>query len=118
MIEINSTDSYGLPLSTSSPIAADRYREGIALMLSAWPSAAELLGAAIEADPDFALAHAALARLDALAARRVEAKTRMELAAQLADKPVTRCRLGDDGLAAGVQRAVRGQIKEPPAAGA
>jgi tetratricopeptide (TPR) repeat protein len=86
MNQTNHKDSYGLQLSTGSPIAAERYREGIALMLSAWPSAAELLGAAVEADPDFALAHAALARLDALAARRVEAKTRMALAARLAEQ--------------------------------
>ncbi len=85
MKQTNHTDSYGLPLSTGSPIAAERYREGIALMLSAWPNAAEFLEAAIEADPNFALAHAALARLDAFAARPVEAMKRVTLAARLAD---------------------------------
>ena len=50
-------DRYGLPLSTSSEAAAAAYRDGVDLMLSAWPGAAEALDAAIAADPDFALAH-------------------------------------------------------------
>jgi tetratricopeptide (TPR) repeat protein len=85
MNQTNHTDSYGLTLSTGSPIAAEQYREGIALMLSAWPNAAERLEAAIEADPNFALAHAALAPLDAFAARPVEAMKRATLAVRLAD---------------------------------
>ena len=44
-------DRYGLGLSTRSEIAAQRYREGIDLLLSAWPGASEALDAAIEADP-------------------------------------------------------------------
>jgi hypothetical protein len=55
-------DRYGLALSTSSEAAA-AYRDGIDLMLSAWPGAAEAFDAAIAADSDFALAHAARARL-------------------------------------------------------
>jgi hypothetical protein len=52
-------DRYGLALSTSSEAAA--YRDGIDLMLSAWPGAAEAFDAAIAADSDFALARAARA---------------------------------------------------------
>ncbi|MBC9177092.1 tetratricopeptide repeat protein, partial [Roseomonas ludipueritiae] len=55
-------DRRGLPLSTSSDLAAGRYRDGIDLLLSAWPGAAEALEEAIAADPGFALAHAARAR--------------------------------------------------------
>ncbi|MBK3411021.1 tetratricopeptide repeat protein, partial [Methylobacterium sp. IIF1SW-B5] len=55
-----------LPLSTASDTAAAQYREGIDLMLAAWPGAAEALDAAIAADPGFALAHAARARLHAM----------------------------------------------------
>jgi hypothetical protein len=55
-------DRYGLALSTSSEAAA-AYRDGIDLMLSAWPGAAEAFDAAIAADSDFAQAHAARARL-------------------------------------------------------
>jgi hypothetical protein len=54
-------DSRGLPLSTTSDLAAERYRAGVDLLLSAWPGAAEALGEASAADPDFALAHAARA---------------------------------------------------------
>lgn len=73
-------DSYGLPLSTASDKAAALYRDGVGLMLAAWPGAAEDLDAAIEADPDFALAHAARARLHAMRAQPVEARTRIAVA--------------------------------------
>jgi Tfp pilus assembly protein PilF len=56
-------DRYGLPLSTASPDAAQAYRDGIDLMLSAWTGAAEAFERAISADPDFALAHIARARI-------------------------------------------------------
>jgi hypothetical protein len=56
-------DLYGLPISTPSDTAARAYRRGIELMLSAWPGGSEALELAIEADPDFALAHAARSRL-------------------------------------------------------
>jgi hypothetical protein len=59
-------DRRGLPLSTRSDRAAERYREGVDLLLAAWPGAADALDAAIVADPDFALAHAARARLHAM----------------------------------------------------
>jgi hypothetical protein len=55
-------DRYGLPVSTSSAAAADAYRRGIDLLLSAWPGAAQALDLAIEADGDFALARAARSR--------------------------------------------------------
>lgn len=57
------TDRYDLPLSTSSAHAAERYQAGVDLLLSLWPGAAEALDEAIAADPDFALALAARARL-------------------------------------------------------
>jgi hypothetical protein len=56
-------DLHGLPVSTQSETAASAYRRGIELMLSAWPGATEALELAIEADPDFALAHAARSRM-------------------------------------------------------
>jgi len=59
-------DRYGLPLSTTSADAAGAYREGIDLMLSAWPGAAEAFERAIAADPDFALARIARARMHAI----------------------------------------------------
>ncbi len=56
-------DLYGLPISTPSDTAARAYRRGIELMLSAWPGGSQALDLAIEADPDFALAHAARSRM-------------------------------------------------------
>ena len=58
-------DRYGLPLSTSSDEAASAYREGVDLMLAGWTGTAETLERAIVADPDFALAQIARARVHA-----------------------------------------------------
>ena len=77
-------DRRGLPLSTTSDLAAERYREGVDLLLSAWPGAAEALEGAVAADPDFALAHAARARLHAIRAEPAEARARIATAAELA----------------------------------
>lgn len=76
-------DSRGLPVSTDSQDAARLYREGVDLLLSAWPGALETLQRAIEADPDFALAHAALARALAIRAQVPEARVRIALAAEI-----------------------------------
>jgi hypothetical protein len=56
-------DRLGLPISTSSDAAAEAYREGLDLMLSAWPGAAAALQRAATADPGFALAPMALGRV-------------------------------------------------------
>ncbi|MGX5736657.1 tetratricopeptide repeat protein [Bosea thiooxidans] len=77
------TDSRGLPISTDSADAARLYREGVDLLLSAWPGTVETLQQAIEADPDFALAHAALARALAIRARMTEAAACIALASDL-----------------------------------
>ncbi|MDK1389391.1 tetratricopeptide repeat protein [Sinorhizobium sp. 8-89] len=76
-------DSRGLPLSTSSDLAAERYREGVNLLLSTWPGAAEVLEEAIAADPDFALAHAARARLHAIRTEVAKAKERIATAEKI-----------------------------------
>src|SRR3569623_3558235 len=55
----------GLPLSTTSHEAASAYREGVDLLLAGWTGTAEVLERAMAADPDFALAHIARARLHA-----------------------------------------------------
>ncbi|MFE1599726.1 tetratricopeptide repeat protein [Methylobacterium sp. ID0610] len=73
-------DRRGLPLSTTSDWAAERYREGVDLLLSAWPGAAEALDEAVAADPDFALAHAARARLHAIRGEAAAARARIETA--------------------------------------
>ncbi|MDQ7911634.1 tetratricopeptide repeat protein [Pseudomonas sp. 102515] len=65
-MSIPCTDRYDLPLSTASARAAERYQAGVDLLLSLWPGTAEALDEAIAADPDFALALAARARLQLL----------------------------------------------------
>jgi tetratricopeptide (TPR) repeat protein len=79
-------DRYGLPLSTSSPETAQAYRDGIDLMLSAWPGAAEAFDRALAADAEFALAHVARARIHSFYqqgdAARKEAAAARELGAR------------------------------------
>jgi Tfp pilus assembly protein PilF len=56
-------DRYGLTLSTASSGAAQSYRDGVDLMLSAWTGATEAFERAIAADPGFALPLIARARM-------------------------------------------------------
>jgi Tfp pilus assembly protein PilF len=76
-------DRYGLPLSTASTEAAEAYRYGTDLMLSAWPGAAEAFEQAIAADPDFALAHIARARIHSFYQQGVAARKEAALARDL-----------------------------------
>jgi tetratricopeptide (TPR) repeat protein len=80
-------DRYGLALSTNSSDAADAYREGIDLMLSGWPGAAEAFERAITADPDFALARVARARMHTIYQQSEAARKQ----AALAREAVVRC---------------------------
>ena len=59
-------DRYGLELSTASAEAATAYRDGVDLLLAFWPGATDAFERAIMLDPDFALAHAARARIHAI----------------------------------------------------
>jgi tetratricopeptide (TPR) repeat protein len=78
-------DRYGLPLSTSSNAARDAYVAGVDGVLSAAHGDSAHLLRATDADPNFAVAHAALARArflmaDVAGARQSAARAR-ELAA-------------------------------------
>ncbi len=73
-------DRRGLALSTDSESAATLYRDGIDLLASSWSGTGETLDAAIAADPDFALAHAARARLHAVRAEPAQARARIATA--------------------------------------
>lgn len=80
------TDRYGQPISTSSQAARDAYIVGVDCLLSASHGDQARLMQATEADPDFAVAHAALARArflmaDVAGARQSAARAR-ELAAR------------------------------------
>lgn len=70
-------DVRGLPLSTGSDLAAELHREGVDLLLSSRPDAGDLLDGAIAADPDFALAHAARARLHTIRGESAQAQARI-----------------------------------------
>jgi hypothetical protein len=79
-------DLYGLTVSTPSDSAARAYRQGIELMLSGWPGAAEALERAIESDPGFALAHAARSRLHLIYAEMPSAQEKAAVARQLVER--------------------------------
>jgi hypothetical protein len=91
-------DSRGLPLSTSCEHAAAQYRAGVDLLLSAWPGADAALDAAIAADPDFALAHAARARLDAMRGAAATARTRIAAAMEIVARNGTARERGHVGV--------------------
>lgn len=77
-------DRFGLPLSIHSADARDAYVQAVDLMLSANAGAEPLLRRAIEAEPEFALAHAALARLCQMNARGPEAMAAASAAREFA----------------------------------
>ncbi|HTD90551.1 MAG TPA: tetratricopeptide repeat protein, partial [Burkholderiales bacterium] len=78
------TDRYGLPLSTSSQAARDAYVEGADCVLSAVAGPEAHFGRALEADADFALAQAGLARTLFLAAQAPQARAAAARARELA----------------------------------
>ena len=80
------TDRVGLPLTTQSPQAAESYNRAVDLLLSANTGAEALLDAALAADPEFALAHIARARLCQVQARMPEAKQAAAEARGLRDR--------------------------------
>ena len=69
-------DRYGLELSTNSSIARDAYVDAVDAVLSATGDAERLLQKGIEADPEFALNYAVLARVQQLSGRMTEAKAK------------------------------------------
>ena len=75
------TDRYGLAVTTTSPVALERFQEGMDHLLAYGPAGEERLAAAVQADPGLAVAHAALALLalvqgDAAGARAAMARAR------------------------------------------
>jgi tetratricopeptide (TPR) repeat protein len=77
-------DRYGLRLSTSSAAARDAYVAGVDCMLSANAGVERQLGRALEADPSFALAQAALARSLLMKAQVPDARAAAARARELA----------------------------------
>ena len=99
------TDRYGLGLTTTSTIAASHYRDGVDLMLAAWPGVTECLEAAIAADPRFALAQLARGRVHQMYAEMAPAREKAALARDLAKS----CKAREQGHIEVIASAIEGQ---------
>jgi Tfp pilus assembly protein PilF len=89
-MNVMNSDRYGLALATASSQAAAAYRSGVDLLLSGYPGAEARFEEALAYDPDFALAHAALARQLQIYARVAQAREAIARARALAAKATTR----------------------------
>ena len=92
-------DRYGLPLSTASAVAAERYQDGMDRLLSYGVGADQAFSAAVEADPGFALAHAGRALFALFQSDGATAKTAVEQARKLASGATRRERQHVEALA-------------------
>ena len=115
------TDTYGLVLSTGSVAARDAYVDAVDAMLTARGGAASALEQALSADPEFALAHAALARMHQLFGRLEDARRAVGEACRLAPAATVReqrhieiCRLLCLGGGAQTLRRITEHAKEHP----
>jgi tetratricopeptide (TPR) repeat protein len=114
-------DRFGLALTTDSPQAAENYIRAVDLMLSANTGAETLLDDALDADPDFALAHIARGRLCQVLARIPEAKEAAARARGLAGRVTARERghietiaLVIDGLGAQAMARLEAHVADYP----
>jgi len=96
-------DRYGLPLSTSSATARDAYIAGVDCLLSAAHGDQAQLDRAVATDPDFALAHAALARARFLMANVSGARQSAARARELAPKVTPREQSHIDALCLAIE---------------
>lgn len=78
------TDRHGLNLSTTSAAARDAYDRGCDLMLGAYPGAPEAFAEALAADPNLALAHVAIARMQQMRGDMPAARAALAEATRLA----------------------------------
>jgi hypothetical protein len=102
-------DRYGLPISTSSEAAREAYIAGCDGVLTAWHGDSAHLARAVEADPDFALAHAALARARFLMADVTGARQSAARAREL-QQPPARASAGMSTRSAFPSRASRSRL--------
>ncbi|MEQ8815105.1 MAG: tetratricopeptide repeat protein [Thalassobaculum sp.] len=114
-------DRYGNSLSTSSDAARDAYVAGVDRLLAAQPGVEQAFEAAIAADPDFALAHMALARTRQAMGRGDDTRTPMVAAQALADRLPAREAAHVDALSLLVSgqgpaayKAIRAHLAEHP----
>jgi hypothetical protein len=114
-------DHFDLPLTCAAATAVEDYVAEVDLLRSANIGAEELLDRAIAADPDFALAHIARARLLQLRADIPEARRAAARAQSLCDRVTPReqvhietVALAIDGAATGALAMVRIHATEYP----
>src|SRR5215831_13085752 len=114
-------DRFDLPVTCHSAPAIDDYVGAVDLLLAAWPGAEARLDRALAADPDFALAHIARARLLQLQARIPEAKAEATLAQSLAydvtpreQRHIEAITLSINGAASDALATVRAHAAECP----
>lgn len=96
-------DRYGLPLGTASAAARDAYVAGVDGILAATAGPERHLNGAIEADPAFALAHAALARAHFIVAKVPEARAAAARARELAARATPREQAHVNALALAIE---------------
>jgi Tfp pilus assembly protein PilF len=114
-------DRYGLPLSTRSTAARDAYVAGVDGLLAANVGAETCFERALVCDPDFALAHIAMARWQLLAGDVAGAKACAAQARACAARTTPReqgqinaIALGIDGNAPASLAAIRDHLAEHP----
>lgn len=105
-------DRYGLPLSTASALARDAYVAGADCVLAAVAGPEAHFKRALEADADFALAHAGLARALFLAAQSREARAAATRARELATRATPR----EQSHVNAIALAIEGKVPEALAA--
>ncbi len=99
------TDRFDLPVTAASAAAVADYVAALDLLLSANTGADALLDRAIAADPEFALAHIAQARLLQLQARMGEARAAAARARALAERVSAREQRHIEAVALGIAGA-------------
>lgn len=115
------TDRYGLTLSTAVGAARDAYVEGVDLLLTVYPGAAEAFDTAIAADPGFALAHIGKARAFQLSGNLAGMRESLATALSLGDGSSARdlshievFRLLFSGQAVAALAAIRAHVETWP----
>ena len=118
---MNTPDRFDLPVTAASNAAVADYVAAVDLLLSANVGAEELLDRALAADPDFALAQIARARVLQLQARMAEAREAAGAARALAERLSARERghveavaLSVEGRGGEAMAAVRAHAAEYP----
>ena len=114
-------DRFELPVTCATAAAVEDYVAAVDLLLSAWPGAEARLERALAADPDFALAHIARARLLQLRANVPDAKEAAARAQSFANRVTARERrhieaiaLSINGAASDALALVRAHASEYP----